>query len=85
MKWPQKLHLLREKYHHGFEGNQCRALLKKVDVLERLVIKDCEIKQKDIQTHPAKVYIDALLIIWLKDALVKPCVRITVKGFRIFL
>ena len=59
--WPRQLHLLREKYHHGFEGNQCRALLKKVNVLEQLVVEDCQgSPNKDPSIHPARAYIDAL-------------------------
>ena len=61
MDWPKQLHLLRENYHKGFEGNQCRALLKKVEVLEKLVEDDCEKhSEKVMETHPAKVFIDAL-------------------------
>ena len=64
--WPRQLHLLREKYHHGFEGNQCRALLKKVNVLEQLVVEDCQgDPNKDPSIHPARAYIDALKELWL--------------------
>ena len=65
------LHLLREKYHHGFEGNQCRALLKKVNVLEVMVKGDCEKDpEKVYETHPAKVFIDTLRAL---DSLVAGC------------
>ena len=69
--WPRILHLLREKYHHDFEGNQCRALLKKVNLLVGLVIEDSEKHpEKDYETHPAKVFIDVLKAL---DNLVAGC------------
>ena len=52
---------MREDYQQGFEGNQCRQLLKKVAKLEELVNEDCQKHpEKDYETHPAKVFIDAL-------------------------
>ena len=56
--WPKTLHLLREDYHKGFEGNQCRQLLKSVDKLENIVAQDCDNTEKVYENHPAKVFID---------------------------
>jgi len=37
IQWAQKLNLVKEAYHHSFEGNECRTLLKHVDVLQAMV------------------------------------------------
>ena len=37
--WPRCLNLVREGYHSGsFEGNECRALLKNIDKLEKIIV-----------------------------------------------
>ena len=63
--------MLREEYHHGFEGNQCRSLLKKVNLLDELVVEDCDKHEEiDFDTHPAKAFIDTFRAL---DNLVKGC------------
>ena len=75
VEWPRKLHILRENYHHGFEGNQCRMLLKKISVLEELVSRECDDNPNlDYEDHPAKVFIDVLKAL---DLVVAGCFRKT--------
>jgi hypothetical protein len=33
IQWPQKLHLVKEEYHHQFEGNECHTLICRTDIL----------------------------------------------------
>ena len=62
---------MREKYFGWFVGNQCRLLLKKVNVLEELIMEDCDKhREKEFESHPAKVFLDVLRAL---DDLVKGC------------
>ena len=48
---------MREDYHQGFEGNQCRHLLKRVARLEELVNEDFQkYPEKDYETHPMRIF-----------------------------
>lgn len=36
-EWPEQLHLLKEPYFQGFEGNECHRLLNRLDQLKKLI------------------------------------------------
>jgi hypothetical protein len=55
VQWPQKLHLVKEKYHHAFEGNECHMLLKKTQVLWEMI----QAEPGDPNSHPAALYVAA--------------------------
>ena len=41
-EWPKALHIKPQPFHGGqFAGNECRKLLKNVDILQRLAEEDC--------------------------------------------
>lgn len=55
-QWPQKLHLVKEEYHHAFEGNECHMLLNKTDVLWGIIQAEAD---GDPGTHPAAMFVTA--------------------------
>ena len=55
IQWPQRLHLVKEDYHHQFEGNECFSLLCRTDVLFHIIGEIPEMTEK----HPAILFANA--------------------------
>ena len=44
--WLKSIHLVREKYHGNYEGNECRTILKNTAKLGNMVKDDCILNDK---------------------------------------
>lgn len=49
IKWPQGLHLVKEDYHHQFEGNECYKLLCKTNALSDIITHSAAEKHQAIK------------------------------------